>query len=193
MKVLEVKDCDIGYGKPILKSISFSVGSGEILNIYGENGVGKTTLLKAFLGISTLRGEIRVCSRNILDLAPIERIRYISIAFAEVIRSDITIKRYFEISPSPIWEDLVEIFRISDIMDKTLREISTGQNRKVQLIRALSSSAPIIALDEPFSHLDEVSKEILHEIIINLANKGKAFIITSHKPLGFGDSFKLPP
>lgn len=193
MKALEVKDCDVGYGKPILKGVSFSAGFGEILNIYGENGVGKTTLLKAFLGISALRGEIRVCSRNILDMAPIERVRYVSIAFAEVIRSDITIKRYFEISPSPIWEDLVEMFRISDIMDKTLREISTGQNRKVQLIRALSSSAPIIALDEPFSHLDEVSKGILYEIINDLVNKGKTIIITSHKPLGFGKSFKLPP
>ncbi len=193
MKVLEIKDCAVGYGKPILKNISFSTYQGDIVNIYGENGVGKTTFLKAFLGVSMLEGEIKVCSRNILDLTPIEKVRYVSIAFAEVIKSDITVKRYFEISPSPIWQDLIDIFEVGKILEKPIREISSGQNRKVQLIRALSSPAPVIALDEPFAHLDEPSKYRLKEIIISLTQKGRTFVITSHKPLDFGNPFKLPP
>ncbi len=189
----EIRDCDVGYGKPLIRGIEFSMDFGEILNIYGENGVGKTTLLKAFLGISILKGEIRVLSKNILDLTPIERVMYISIAFAETIRTDITVGRYFELSPFPILNELMEAFELSKIINRTFREISTGNNRKVQIARALSSPAPVIALDEPFAHLDEKSSKILWDIIGNLRKKGKSFIITSHKPLGIGRPFKLPP
>jgi ABC-type multidrug transport system ATPase subunit len=191
--LLEIKNCDVGYGKPIIRGIEFSLDFGEVLNVYGENGVGKTTLLKAFLGISVLRGEIRVLSKNILDLTPIERVKYISIAFAETIRTDITVGRYFELSPFPIFKELVDAFGLLDILDKTFREISTGNNRKVQIVRALSSPAPVIALDEPFAHLDEKASKILWEIIEELRKRGKSFIITSHRPLGVVRNFKLPP
>jgi len=62
--LVEIKNCDVGYGKPIIRGIEFSLDFGEVLNVYGENGVGKTTLLKAFLGISVLRGEIRVIKKH---------------------------------------------------------------------------------------------------------------------------------
>jgi ABC-type cobalamin/Fe3+-siderophores transport systems, ATPase components len=189
----EIRNCDVGYGKPIIRGIEFHLDFGEILNVYGENGVGKTTLLKAFLGISILRGEIRVLSKNILDLAPIERFRYISVAFAETIRTDITIGRYFELSPFPILRELIEAFGLSEILNRTFRDISTGNNRKVQIVRALSSPAPVIALDEPFAHLDDNASKVLWEIIEDLRRRGKSFIITSHRFLGVGRPFKLPP
>jgi len=191
--LVEIRDCDVGYSKPIIRGVSFGLDFGEILNVYGENGVGKTTLLKAFLGISILRGEIRVLSKNIMDLTPIERVKYVSVAFAETIRTDITVGRYFELTPFPVTRDLIDAFGISEILCKTFREISTGNNRKVQIVRALSSPAPVIALDEPFAHLDERSSQVLLNIIEELRRKGKSFIVTSHKPLKVGRLFKLPP
>lgn len=193
MKVLEAKDCYIGYTKPLFGNISFQLDFGEVLNIYGENGVGKTTLLKAFLGISILKGEIKVLSKNLLELSPLERAKLVSVMLGETIRVDITVKRYFELSFSPMSLDLIEAFELKEILNKTFKELSTGQNRKVQLVRALSSPAPVIALDEPYAHLDEKSKIRLTEIIEDILKKGKVLIITSHKPLGFGKPFKLPP
>ncbi len=193
MKVLEANGCYIGYAKPLLENISFQLDFGEVLNVYGENGVGKTTLLKAFLGISILKGEIKILSKNLLELSPLERAKLVSVMLGETIRADITVRRYFELYFSPISSDLIEVFGLKEVLDKTFKEISTGQNRKVQLVRALSSPAPVIALDEPYAHLDEKSKNNLTRIIEDIRKKGKVFIITSHKPLGFGKPFKLPP
>jgi ABC-type branched-chain amino acid transport systems, ATPase component len=54
--LLEIKNCDVGYGKPIIRGIEFSLDFGEILNIYGENGVGKTTPNEGVFGDLTFEG-----------------------------------------------------------------------------------------------------------------------------------------
>lgn len=193
MKAVEFVQCSIGYARPVLRSLNLSVEPGEILNIYGENGSGKTTILKALIGAVSVRGEIRVFSRNILELKPIERVRYVSVLFAEVLRGEITVRRYLSLSFTSAWEDLAGSFGIEDLLDRPMRSLSSGQNRKVQLVRALSSSAPVIALDEPYSHLDEETKEKLTESILSLHRKGRTIIITSHRPIGIGRPFRVPP
>ncbi len=193
MKAVEFVRCSVGYTSPVLEDLNFSVEAGEILNLYGDNGSGKTTLLKALIGAVSVRGEIRVFSRNILDLKPIERVRYVSVLFAEVLRGEITVRRYLALSFTSAWKDLAEYYGITDLLDRPLRSLSSGQNRKVQLVRALSSPAPVIALDEPYSHLDEGTKEKLTRNIQDLHRKGRTIIITSHRPLGIGRPLRVPP
>ena len=193
MKAVEFVRCSIGYTYPILRDLNFSVEAGDLLNIYGDNGSGKTTLLKALVGAVSVKGEIRVFSRNILDLKPIERVRYVSVLFAEVLRGEITVRRYLSLSFTSSWWELVGYYGIEDLLDRPLKALSSGQNRKVQLVRALSSPAPVLALDEPFSHLDEGTKRKLKDHIRDLHRKGRTIIITSHKPLGMGRAMKLPP
>ncbi len=192
MKAVEFVRCSIGYSRPVLEDLNLSVEPGEILNIYGENGSGKTTILKALIGAVSVRGEIRVFSQNILDLKPIERVRYVSVLFAEVLRGEITVRRYLSLSFTSVWEDLAHLYGIEDLLDRPMRSLSSGQNRKVQLVRALSSSAPVIALDEPYSHLDEETKGRLTESILSLHRKGRTIIITSHRPIGIGRPFRVP-
>ncbi len=192
MKAVEFVRCSIGYSRPVLEDLNLSVEPGEILNIYGENGSGKTTILKALIGAVSVRGEIRVFSQNILDLKPIERVRYVSVLFAEVLRGEITVRRYLSLSFTSVWEDLAHLYGIEDLLDRPMRSLSSGQNRKVQLVRALSSSAPVIALDEPYSHLDEETKGKLTESILSLHRKGRTIIITSHRPIGIGRPFRVP-
>jgi len=192
LKAVEFVRCSIGYSRPVLEDLNLSVEPGEILNIYGENGSGKTTILKALIGAVSVRGEIRVFSQNILDLKPIERVRYVSVLFAEVLRGEITVRRYLSLSFTSVWEDLAHLYGIEDLLDRPMRSLSSGQNRKVQLVRALSSSAPVIALDEPYSHLDEETKGKLTESILSLHRKGRTIIITSHRPIGIGRPFRVP-
>ncbi len=193
MKAVEFVRCSIGYSRPVLEDLNLSVEPGEILNIYGENGSGKTTILKALIGAVSVRGEIRVFSRNILELKPIERVRYVSVLFAEVLRGEITVRRYLSLSFTSVWKDLAHLYGIWDLLDRPMRSLSSGQNRKVQLVRALSSPAPVIALDEPYSHLDEETKGRLTESILSLHRKGRTIIITSHRPIGIGRPFRVPP
>ncbi|NPA79618.1 MAG: ATP-binding cassette domain-containing protein [Thermotogae bacterium] len=190
---MEFVRCSVGYTSPILRDLNLSVEMGEIVNFYGENGVGKTTILKAFVGAVSVWGEIRVFSRNLLEMKPIERVGYVSVLFAEVLRGEITVRRYLTLSPNSLWRELASEYGVDELLDRPLKALSSGQNRKVQLVRALSSSAPIIALDEPYSHLDEESRERLTEHIRYLNRKGKTFIITSHGPLGFGRPVRIPP
>ncbi len=192
MKAVEFVRCSIGYSRPVLEDLNLSVEPGEILNIYGENGSGKTTILKALIGAVSVRGEIRVVAQDILDLKPIERVRYVSVLFAEVLRGEITVRRYLSLSFTSVWEDLAHLYGIEDLLDRPMRSLSSGQNRKVQLVRALSSSAPVIALDEPYSHLDEETKGRLTESILSLHRKGRTIIITSHRPIGIGRPFRVP-
>ncbi len=192
MKAVEFVRCSIGYsGRPVIEDFTAHVEEGEILNVYGENGSGKTTLLRALIGAAVVRGSIRIFSRNILDLLPAEKVRYVSVLFGEVIRSDITSERYLSLSFMSDWRDLAEFFGISDLLHIPMRRLSSGQNRKVQLVRALSSTAPVLALDEPFAHLDEESKERVLQKVLDLRRKGRTIIITSHKPLGLGKAVRL--
>ncbi|NPB04336.1 MAG: ATP-binding cassette domain-containing protein [Thermotogae bacterium] len=192
MKAVEFVKCSVGYTSPVVEGLNLRIDVGEILNLYGDNGVGKTTILKALVGAVSVRGEIKVFNRNILMLKPIERVRYVSVMFAEILRGDITVRRYLSLSLTSVWGEWARYYNINALLDRPLKSLSSGQNRKVQLVRILSSAAPVLALDEPFSHLDEETTRKLKSSLLELHRKGRTIIVTSHRPLGIGRPFKIP-
>ncbi|MBV7275619.1 ABC transporter ATP-binding protein [Clostridium thailandense] len=196
---LEVKNAVCGYGtRTIVKDISMSVSSGEILCLLGPNGVGKTTFFKTILGFLKLRGgEILLDGENIHNWSRkrlAKTIGYVPQAHTppfpfkvfDVILMGRTAHLSMFSSPTKedvrIAEEAVNTLKISYLKDKIYTEISGGERQMVLIARALAQQPKILIMDEPTSNLDFGNQIRVLEQINELSKKGLAVIMTSHVP-----------
>ncbi len=158
-KVLTVNDLSKNYeNREIFKNVSFDISRGEKVALIGNNGVGKTTILKIINGfIDGFKGEIRFGEN--LDIAYFEQ-------NAENMNIDNTV--FDEISESfpnytntKIRNALASFLFTGDDVFKTISSLSGGERGRVALVKLMLSGANFIILDEPTNHLDIASKEIL--------------------------------
>jgi len=192
--VLDVKNLWVRYGAhTVLEDISLRIdGPGEILGIIGPNGGGKTTLLKAILGlIPVSKGEI-----SIFGLPPEKARQYIGyvpqyskydydfpISAMEVVltgrlkRAGL-LRRYSKEDKEAAARAL-EIVGMSDYKDKQIGEISGGQRQRVFIARALSNNPKFLLMDEPNTGLDTFMQDGLYRILAEL-KKEMAIIVISH-------------
>ncbi|MCR8433769.1 MAG: metal ABC transporter ATP-binding protein [Crenarchaeota archaeon] len=194
--VIKVEDLVAGYNnKPVIKDISFSVKSGEIIAIIGPNGAGKSTLLKAILGIARIfSGAIKVLNYSVKsDLKMIKRLvgyvpqrEYVSfnvpLRVRDIVLSGILLKR----GPLsiPTKGDMLKVRRIlesvnlpRDLWLKKFSELSGGQQQKTLLARALVSEPKILLLDEPFSAVDIPSQREIMHFLRNMVDNNKLCVL----------------
>ena len=196
---LEVINASCGYGKnTVVKNISMSVKSGEILCLLGPNGVGKTTFFKTILGFLKLQsGKILLDGQDINNWPKkklAESIGYVPQAhtppFPFSVIDVIIMGRTAHIgmfeSPSKkdkeIAEEAMNTLNISYLKDKIYTEISGGERQMVLIARALTQQPKILVMDEPTSNLDFGNQVKVLEEINKLAKKGLGIIMTSHFP-----------
>lgn len=169
--------------KPILKNISFSVFSKERIAIIGNNGVGKTTLLKLLIGEIKQGYSGNIVRRNIkIGYVPqTTKIQNSQISIIEYMQNSIPSLSYKHISTS-----LGSIlFRNPENIK--VKYLSTGEIKKLQLLLIIESNPEFLILDEPTNHMDISSIEIL-ENILNKFEYG--FIVVSHDK-NFLDNIKI--
>lgn len=197
--ILEIKNAVCGYGsKSVIKNISTTVKSGEILCILGPNGVGKTTLFKTILGFLKLQGgEILLDGKNTKSWSKKQLARMISYVpqthtppFPFKVLDVVLMGRTAHIgmfsTPSKYDKEIAEAaindLNISYLKDKIYTEISGGERQMVLIARALAQQSKILVMDEPTSNLDFGNQIRVLEQINNLAKKGLGVIMTSHFP-----------
>ncbi len=189
--LLDVKIKKVNYEKDstnILSNIKLSLNKGDVLNVIGNTGIGKSTFLKCVSGIipnvqpSFFEGEIHHKGK----LIEFEEYRtFVSISFQETESQFI-----FDTAKNEILmglnekerkkaKKLISLFKIENILSKSLRSLSCGQKKVISLISVLSTERDIIILDEPTANLDLLKKKILLKIISKL-KKEKVIIIASH-------------
>lgn len=191
MSILKCEDLCLGYdGVQVIENLSFSVEKGEYLSIVGENGVGKSTLVKALLGlIRPLKGEIKYgegVSHSQIGYLPQQNLeqRDFPACVYEIVRSGCLGRKgfspFFTKNDKKRVEAFMELLDISSLSSMSYRELSGGQQQRVLLARALCAAEKLILLDEPASGLDPVVGSELYNLILRLNQRGITVIMVSH-------------
>ena len=174
--------------------ISFSIKQGEVLALLGTNGAGKTSTIKMLLGlIKPTSGLATVCGcdmsllrsrREVLRQvgAVLEGARntYWRLSGKENLLYFAGVKGVARKSAQKRAKELLDLFDLTDAADKEVRSYSRGMQQKLAIAAALLTDPDVLLLDEPTLGLDVQSAKLLEQIIIRLAEEGKAILLTTH-------------
>lgn len=178
--LVQAIDLAVGYQAPILEHINFALRSGERLELRGRNGVGKSTLLKAILGLAgpkIFAGEAHLDSQIRIGIYEQEEGgQYAGLTLKAAIEQ-IYLKRDFPISDTKIRQLLSNYLFTEGDGNMLVDNLSGGQKARLQIIRMLANNPDLIILDEPTSHLDLPSIEELEQALAGYAG---AIIYISH-------------
>ncbi len=195
----EVKNLCFGYkNQLIFNNLTFSIESGEMLALLGPNGIGKTTLFKALLGLLHVKdGEILIDDQDIknwsrqklakiIGYVPQNHIPPFPFKVMDVILMGRTAYLKPYTTPSnkdkEIVMEVMDVLKISYLKDKSYTEISGGERQLVLIARALAQKPKILVMDEPTSNLDFGNQIKLLKHIKQITNDGLAIIISTHNP-----------
>ncbi|MFT5210167.1 MAG: lipopolysaccharide export system ATP-binding protein [Flavobacterium sp.] len=195
MHVLRAEHLAKSYrGHLVVRDVTLSIQSGQVVGLLGPNGAGKTTCFYMIVGsINGDAGKIFFDDQDITPKAIHERARiglgylpqeasvFRKLSVAENImailetRSDINIhERQQKL------ESLLEEFHITHIRDNLGMSLSGGERRRVEIARALATEPAFILLDEPFAGVDPISVNDIKQIICQLSEQGIGVLITDH-------------
>lgn len=194
---IQLKNLQIGYDKPLITNINTYLKQGDVCLIIGNNGIGKTTLIKTLLRqIPILSGEIFINNKNLKKSSLDDISKLISIVFskAEIPNNYTTndlisfgkfthYNYYIKLSQKDNQEieNIIKKLNLENYKNHYLKTLSDGNFQKALIGRALAQNTPFIILDEPTNHLDEQNKISILKILRNMAKKmGKTILFSSH-------------
>lgn len=161
--IMETKDLEVGYEKPIISHINFAVGAQQCFVIIGENGSGKTTLLKTIAGkIPLLSGEIDFSSDAVLG--------YVDQDLKNLDGNQTLYEEIYTLVPDKALAraNLSMIgFRKNEDVEKLISSLSMGEKMRVNLLKVLLNKPNFLLLDEPTNHLDIDAREIIEDAFLN--------------------------
>jgi len=193
---LSANDLTLIRGESCLfKDLSFTINAGELLVLEGQNGSGKTSLIRAMLGMLNFEsGEV------LWNDIPINNQRQefhgslIWLSHRTGLKKDLTLQEnlHFEGAlRSKLDVDQSQILKklnIFDLKDLPIRSMSAGQQRRVALARLLLFDAPIWLLDEPFTNLDDEGQNIVLDLINSHLSSGGICVIAAHQEFNINAS-----
>ena len=174
------------FGKlTVLDDISFSIEKGGTVAVLGPNGSGKTTILKIILGmVLPQEGSVTILNQQVLNTWRYRKnIGYLpQIArFPDNLSVNELINMIKHLRGETARdEQLIDLFGLSEFLDKKLGNLSGGTRQKVNIVLTFMFDSPIFILDEPTAGLDPVSLIKLKELIKKERTAGKIILITTH-------------
>ena len=189
MNVLEVKKLYKSFG-PIkaVDNVTFNIPEGSVFGLIGRNGAGKTTTLRMMMNIYTPdSGEILFHGKPVnndfkkkVGYLPEERGLYKKMTVLDTLLffADVKGKSGNEIKKKA--NEYLEKFDLADRKTAKIQDLSKGNQQKIQFIATILHDPEFLVLDEPFSGLDPINTDLLRQIIIELRNKGKVIIFSTH-------------
>ena len=191
MNILTVKNLSVAYGnKTVIENINFTVSENDFLVIFGENGSGKSSLLKTLLSLKNPScGEILY--ENGLTPSDIGYLPQMTpeqkdfpASVTEVVLSGclnkLGLKPFYGKKEKALAKKNMELLSVYELKNECFRNLSGGQRQRVLLARALCSAGKLLLLDEPVSGLDPVATKDFYEAITHINENGISVIMVSH-------------
>lgn len=170
-------------------NLSFEVNKGEIFGLLGVNGAGKTTTFRMILGLLDKNsGNITLNDKEIdydltdkIGFLTEERSLLTKLTVKEQVLYYATLKGMKEKDILKKLKYWLKRFNIEDYLDKKIKELSKGNQQKIQFITSIIHEPELLILDEPFTGLDPINVKEIMDVIKELKEKGCIIIFSSHR------------
>lgn len=191
MSQLKCSDVSLGYeGRNIIKHLNFEVNAGDYLCIVGENGTGKSTLIKTLLGLrQPLAGtiefgeELKPAEIGYLPQQTMVQKDFPASVWEVVLSGNLNksgLRPFYNKEEKERAEANIRKLGIEDFKKRCYRDLSGGQQQRVLLARALCATGKMLLLDEPVAGLDPKITVEMYELIQKLNEEGITIIMVSH-------------
>ena len=188
--MLEVKNIVKKYGtNTAVNDLSFTLDDGEIFGLLGENGAGKTTTFRIIMGLLEPNSGNVLLDHEKIDYSKTDKIGFVTeerslltkLSVQEQIEFYATLKGMEKQEIDKKLDEWLEKFEITSYKNRKIKELSKGNQQKIQFISAVIHEPKLLILDEPFTGLDPINVKLMKETIIDLKNKGCSIIFSSHQ------------
>ena len=197
--IISLSQLSVGYSlsHPVISDINLELKSGQLACLIGENGIGKSTLLKTLTGfLPKLNGSLLLDNRDIESFSQRELARQVSIVLTQ--KPDVqnlTIEEIIGLGRSPytgffgrlreedrkVVDDAIATMGIEKLRGRMIQTLSDGERQKVMIAKALAQETPVILLDEPTAFLDFPSKAETFQSLQRMAHeRDKLILLSTH-------------
>ena len=206
--LLECKDLLVGYGKalPSMKiPFDFSLASGTVVALMGENGCGKSSLLKTFAGLlAPVAGEVSLEGKSLTEWAPRERAQEISLVrMSSAVPPRMSVSEFVRLGRSPysgifdgrtdedkrIVENSMALLDVANFANRPIAELSDGERSRVFLAEAVAQQVKILLLDEPNAFLDIPRSHALFRLLKKIAVERQMGIVVSTHSVEYAERY----
>lgn len=200
--MIALKNLEIGYktkqqSVSVFKNLNAQFNAGDLVGLMGDNGIGKSTLLKTITGTLTpIAGAVTLSGKNIneytaqqlaqrLSIVVTERLGGFNLTVWDVVASGrtpyINIFGKLSVEDETIINQSLDLMNLQNLKHKLIDELSDGQRQKTMIAKSLTQQTPVIILDEPTAFLDHTSKHQLFSVLKKLCiEQQKLIIVSSH-------------
>ena len=197
--IISLSQLSVGYtlSHPVISDIDLELKSGQLSCLIGENGIGKSTLLKTLTGfLPKLKGSVLFDNRDITSFSQRELARQVSIVLTHkpdvqnlIIEEIIGLGRSpytgfigrLRIDDRVVVNDAIATMGIEKLRGRMIQTLSDGERQKVMIAKALAQETPVILLDEPTAFLDFTSKAETFQSLQRMAHeRDKLILLSTH-------------
>ena len=177
----------------LFRDLDFRLSAGEVIQVVGQNGAGKTSLLRSLCGLLSAReGTIQWYEENELPTIPI------FLGHLPAVKPELSVLENLQYHPIggkfidiASIEKAIDEVGLTNYTDSSARQLSAGQTRRVGLARLLLANAKCWVLDEPFTSLDVEGCTWLESKITDFSTQGGAVLLTSHQTVNLIDTPRI--
>ncbi len=190
--MLEAHDlCCVREERLLFDALNFVIQPGEIVQVEGPNGVGKTSLLRLLVGLSSpYAGKVSWNGDDILSGREEYHNELLYLGHHSGVRAELTAYEnlsFYQAIYEPelsvdIWQVLAQV-GLAGYEEIPAAQLSAGQQRRVALARLWATSCKLWILDEPFTAIDKLGVRILEELFVKHASQGGIVVLTTHQDL----------
>lgn len=200
-KILSINSLSVGYGSGklgniILHNLDASAIKGEIIAVFGRNGIGKSTLLRSVAGLQTsMGGEILLSGKNISGFSRSELAKRIGYISTEVVKASnmrvydlVALGRFphtnwigkIDTQSHKVIMAAVERTGMEMLKDRYISELSDGERQRAMIARVIAQETEIIIMDEPTAFLDIAGRYEIIRLLQEVAGEGRTIIFSTH-------------